>query len=267
MRNLCYLLALLFCGVCISSCTSTDEPEFFIADKVPLNEADSLIIMELYAACRIEENGSPYQQWVKRHPDTWKGIEYEIVGDTIRYVSGIKMTGCDSVPSSLGKLEHLKKLHLKGIPNIEYVVPVEIFNCPLESLYLGSSYPFIKGKRVTLPKEMYKIKSTLRYLELYFISLTELPEWFGDFTDLEECKIIASQLTGKVPEFFGDFKGRVILNGNYFTEFNWEMFPQGKNIPWCLNNEISNPIPAEIKSKYGYRIQNYFQGNNISMIR
>ena len=257
-------LALVF-ALALSSCGNDAEP--FIADQPPVNPEDSVIMMELYSTFRIQEAGNPNYVWIARHPDFWKGIEFEYDETTgYRYVCGITMYGDpDHIPSSIGKLSHLRQLNLDGIPNSEVLIPKEIFNCPLESLTLYGKTEWRMDDQsqelVTLPAEIGKVKDTLKSIRIYQTALSELPQEFSQLVNLECCFLGMNRLRGKVPDYFGDFKCDVTLSYNNFTEYNWDLLPQGKNIPMCHDNNICNPVPEEIVREYRDEIWRHFLAN------
>lgn len=265
MKNIFFILATTFLGMLVPACGSEAEP--FIADQPPLNPQDSVIMMELYSAFHIQEIGDPDLVWVIRHPDFWKGVEFEYDETTgYRYVSQVYLWGIPKyIPTSLGELTHLKGLSLGNVPYQELLVPKEIFNCPLEMLYINGCQPVEKRaqlERVTLPSEIVKVKNTLKKVMIRMTELTELPSEFGQLTKLEECILTGNKLVGPVPDYFGDFNCEVNLSDNLFTEYNWNLILQGKNVPFCKFNYISNPIPEEVKSNYMHIIREKFLEGN-----
>lgn len=256
MRNSVTILFLMICGVFLHSCNSSDEPPFK-ADSPFLNPQDSAIVMEIYSSLRLFEERDVNKIWVKQHPDMWRGVSYEYDPQTgMRYVSGLSIilpTIGDSIPSSIGGLTRLKSFSMSGQCNSqsEFLVPKEIFDCPLETLRLELREKlFGEEIHTKLPTEIYRVKDTLKSLSIIRCGLVELPESMGELENLEECDFAANHISGKVPEYFGDFKCSAILVNNRFNEFNWDMFMQGKTIPDCRVNYITNEIPDEILENY-----------------
>lgn len=268
MEKLLFILMTAFFGLVVSSCGNDREP--FVADQPPVNPRDSVIVMELYSAFHIQELGNPDLVWVNRHPDLWKGVEFEYDETTgYRYVSQLYIWGRpDHIPSSIGELTHLKRLCLGNVPCQELLVPKEVFDCPLEMLYINESQGVEEGSRfdrITLPAEIIKVKDTLKKVRIRMTELTELPSEFGQLTNLEECILNGNKLVGKVPDYFGDFNCDVNLSDNLFTEYNWDLILQGKNVPLCQFNHISNPIPEEVKINYRDIIKEKFLEGNIEL--
>lgn len=270
MRTTIYFILAFLCMSLGWACTSeNDEPLLGRSRQAPLNPQDSTIIMELYANFHPNVISDPNSIWVMWNPDCWKGIDLEYDQEMgYRYVCGITMAGIpDSIPKSLGKLTHLRHLHLDGIPNEPVLLPKEVFDCPLVSLYLAHSQSSAdedpSDNAVTLPEEIINVKTSLETLTIYCTNLSELPEEFAQMYDLKECSITLCNLHGKVPDYFGEFRGRVDLSKNSYSEYNWELVALGKNIPWCQFNRISNPIPEYIKNNFKLSLTEKFKYNII----
>ncbi|MDE6336976.1 MAG: hypothetical protein K2J63_00240 [Muribaculaceae bacterium] len=258
MRNLMYVFLFLLGGLLLPSCDSTEEP-VFKPDSPTLNPQDSAIVMEIHSSLRMSDERESSKIWVLRHPDLWKGVTFEYDPQTnVRYVTGLALnvpTIGDSIPSSISGLRHLKSFKMVGQCKSHngLLVPPQIFDCPLEIFEISDRESWT-GEKVNekLPKEIINVVGTLKSLTVAHSGLTELPDGFEQFAALEKCDLSNNHLSGKVPDYFGEFVNPAVLTSNGYREFNWDLFLQGKTIPTCASNPITNQIPDEI-------LENHYQ--------
>lgn len=262
MRYLLIGLLALLSVIGIPACRDDNNEPSFKADTLPLNPEDSVILMKLYDGYLSDKEPG---YWIMRHPDLWKGVEYEYDKVTgYRYVTHLVMSQwkggkkVKSIPAIIGKLSHLRSLEWYGFEYEDnFTLPEAIFDCPLETLKIDLGQHFLDLKDLRpyglvgkLPSEIRKVKSTLRYLWIMHTNLSELCDELGELTNLEVCMLKNNRLTGKVPDYFGDMKGEIDVSYNLYTEYNWYQLLEGKNIPTAFMNYIHNDIPAEVMDIY-----------------
>ena len=244
-----------------------EEEELFIADKIPLNVEDSLAIMDLYDALKLNINLT--EPWTLRHPDLWKGVSFDYdEASGKRFISGIdiyvKENLADSIPPSIGNLSHLRYLRIEGLNcSKNFTIPKEIFNCPLVALKLSNKpllkvshkgfwddYNDIKGISGKIPDEIYNVRNTLKVLEITHTNITQLSVRIPELQNLEVCRLDYNKLNGCVPPDLRLLNCRADVSFNYYDSYQWQTLELGGNMPIITCNYISNFVPDEILEKY-----------------
>ena len=251
MKHFLLSIVIFFCIIGIVSC-SDDGPNY-TPENAPICPEDSIAYMDFFNALNLKYNTTSPNMFIFH---VWKYVEFEY-DETTRYRHIARITVfrekaaqyADSIPSSIGKLSHLRYLEIGNVKfNKNFTLPGEVFHCPLDTFIFGNwgdlEHVGIMGK---LPSEIKMAKNTLKYLSIEGTALSELCEELADLTQLEKCILTYNRLSGRVPDYIGDMCGKVDLSYNHYTEFNWRQIIEGKNIPTLYWNYINNEIPPELK--------------------
>ena len=249
MKYFLLSIVIFFCIMGIASC-SDDGPNY-TPENAPICPEDSIAYMDFFNALNLKYNTSSPNMFIFH---VWKYVEFEYDETTrYRHIASIKVERekaaqyADSIPSSIGKLSHLRHLELWYMKfNKNFTLPGEVFHCPLDTFIFVSSLNSENGIMGKLPSEIKMAKNTLKYLNIQSTALSELCEELVELTQLEKCDLSNNQLSGRVPDYIGDMCGKVDLSYNYYTEYNWRQVIEGKNVPRLHWNYINYEIPPEV---------------------
>ena len=251
----CLLAAALMAAAC-----SNEEPNIPPADppRPIMNVQDSLAIVAFYHAMKCGEWKAPFH-WDITDIDTWGGITVELDMARNEYrVTEIKVPNAEEylpgdyyLPPELGNLTRLRSLIVYGDSRMVGEIPKELFDCPLENLYImaqGYSSP-LKGLYGSIPKEIGKVGETLKWLKISNTNIGgEIPEEIGKLQKLRTTAyLIYNEFTGKVPLVFRELPVSTCLMGNDYTEMEWRYFTENIGyFPDLHYNRLSGEIPEEV---------------------
>lgn len=146
MKNVFYLFSLLW--LCVA-CSDKGEALPAGPARPTMNVQDSLAIVAYYHSMKCAEWKGDFH-WDLTDYETWGGVtamldtvknEYRITGIEVPMAETYLPAGY-CLPAELGKLSELRSLIVWGDGRAEGGIPSELFNCPLEMMY-------IKGKGFT----------------------------------------------------------------------------------------------------------------------
>lgn len=145
MKKIIYLLLTLLClPSFITGCSENEEPLPAGPPRPSINREDSLAMVAFYHSMKCAQ-WKPGFHWDLKDYTTWGGVEGELNKETNEYhIFGLNITGADEhfpdgcvLPPEIGNLKNLRKLIIVGDKKITCQIPKEIFNCPLETLYIS----------------------------------------------------------------------------------------------------------------------------------
>ena len=252
------ILTLLSACLLFFACNNNDEPA---GPAEPLmNKQDSLAIVAFYHSMKCAEWKGGFH-WDLKDTDTWGGltVEYDAEKNEYRVVK-IEVPVAEeylpegySLPAELGDLTALRELYVWGDHRMAGGIPPEIFNCPLEVLWLvgryGKSDPYPKGFNGTIPKEIGKVGKTLKWLCISNTNIGgDIPEEITALQNLEGYADLSSnEFTGKVPLCLRELPHGAYLGFNNYTEMDWRYFTEDIGvIPEMWMNCLSGTIPDEV---------------------
>ena len=233
------------------ACSGDDDlPEVPKGPARPtMNVQDSLVMVAYYHSMKCAEWKEPYH-WDITDYTTWGDVtaaldteknEYRIV--KIRVGDPKYLPAGYSLPAELGNLPYLTWLEISGDERAKGGIPKEIFNCPLELLYITG-----KGFSGEIPKEIGNVAETMKWLYIIDTSLNKLPEEVGLLSNLGiPAWLYNNKFSGTPPLSVRDLPHGAQLDDNYFTEMDWRFFTEEKGIVPSLNfNCLSGDIPEEV---------------------
>ena len=242
------MFAWLWAGM---ACSSDEE-----VPKVPkgptrptMNVEDSLVMVAYYHSMKCAEWKEPYH-WDITDYTTWGDVtaaldtaknEYRIV--KIRVSDPSYLPAGYSLPPELGNLPYLTWLEISGDERATGGIPKEIFNCPLELLYITG-----RGFGGEIPKEIGKVADTMKWLYIIGTSFYKLPEEIGLLCNLENpAWLYNNKFKGTPPLSVRDLPQGAQLEDNYFTEMEWRFFTDDIGwVPPLKRNCFSGEIPEEV---------------------
>ena len=208
MKELIGIVALALC-LCVHSETTAQ----------PANEADSLVLVELYRATG-GENWSSNSGWLHAPVSRWHGITLDSTGG-VTWVGLRNNNLRGTIPPALGNLVSLTHLWLPG-NNLNGPIPSELGNLgKLESLYLA-------GNELTgpIPAELGRLDNLENLFLQYNGLIGPIPRELGDMPKLEGLLLSRNSLSGRIPR---ELENLATLTGL-----------------WLAENELSGPIPPEL---------------------
>ncbi|MBE6283891.1 MAG: hypothetical protein E7098_06070 [Mediterranea massiliensis] len=252
------------------ACSGDDDlPEVPKGPARPtMNVQDSLVMVAYYHSMKCAEWKEPYH-WDITDYTTWGDVtaaldteknEYRIV--KIRVGDPKYLPAGYSLPTELGNLPYLTWLEISGDERAKGGIPKEIFNCPLELLYISG-----KGFGGEIPKEIGNVAATMKWLYITGTSCNTIPEEIALLQNLgSRAHLGGNEFSGTPPLFLRDLPHGVNLWYNYYTEMDWRFFTEEKGIvPELDYNWLSGEIPEEVFATenwkiYGMRIRNQRDG-------
>lgn len=269
------ILTLLSACLLVCACNNNDEPA---GPAEPLmNKQDSLAIVAFYHSMKCAEWKGGFH-WDLKDTDTWGGLTVEYDAEKNEYrVVRIEVPEAEdylpdgySLPAELGNLTKLRDLIVWGDSRMIGEIPKEIFNCPLECLYISAKgdNEEQKGLSGSIPKEIGKVAGTLKWLQIANTNIGgEIPEEIGLLQGLRTTLYLQdNEFTGKVPLVFRELPVGIYLAYNDFTEMDWRYFTEDiGNVPILDENCLSGEIPEEVLAterwkKLCYRVQYQREG-------
>ena len=261
------MIAWLWVGM---ACSSDEEvPEISKEPARPtMNVQDSLVMVAYYHSMKCAEWKEPYH-WDITDYTTWGDVtaaldteknEYRIV--KIRVSDPSYLPAGYALPPELGNLPYLTWLEVTGDERATGGIPKEIFNCPLELLYITG-----KGFGGEIPKEIGKVADTMKWLYITGTSSNKIPEELKLLQNLGmRAHLGGNEFTGTPPLFLRELPYGANLWYNYYTEMDWRFFTEEKGVvPEFDYNWLSGDIPEELLTTknweiYGMRIRNQRDG-------
>jgi hypothetical protein len=265
------MFAWLWAGM---GCSSDEEvPEISKEPARPtMNVQDSLVMVAYYHSMKCAEWKEPYH-WDITDYTTWGDVtaaldteknEYRIV--KIRVSDPSYLPAGYALPPELGNLPYLTWLEVTGDERATGGIPKEIFNCPLELLYITG-----KGFGGEIPKEIGKVADTMKWLYITGTSFNKLPEEIGLLRNLgHQAYLVGNNFSGTPPLSLRDLPDHANLTYNNYTEMDWRFYTEGKGfIPNFDKNCLSGEIPEEVfETKfwdiYKLQIRNQREGYGFS---
>ncbi len=245
------------------ACSGDDDlPEVPKGPARPtMNVQDSLVMVAYYHSMKCAEWKEPYH-WDITDYTTWGDVtaaldteknEYRIV--KIRVGDPKYLPAGYSLPAELGNLPYLTWLEISGDERAKGGIPKEIFNCPLELLYISG-----KGFSGEIPKEIGNVAETMKWLYITGTSFNKLPEEIGLLQNLgRQAYLVGNEFTGTPPLSLRNLPDFANLSYNKYTEMDWRFYTDGiGHIPNFDFNCLSGEIPEEVfETEYWnlYKIQ------------
>lgn len=240
-----FLLSLvLFVCFAFMSCQK-EIPVLHEGSSIRLNKSDSLVMV------RFHESMGGFG-WNLKDCNTWENVTFEydpelnesFVVAFLGTVGFMKNKG--EIPKEIGQLSRLRYFYVQD-PNHKLggEFPMEIFNCPLESLMVEAD---VHG---TFTSEVGKIGNTIRYFYIQGTNMGgQLPREFGLFKNLRYQLVLGNNhFSGFLPKEFSSIKGGVILVQNEISTIEWEFFDIQRDKAWEVNlwdNHLSGEIPESV---------------------
>lgn len=214
-----------------------------------MNVEDSLVMVAYYHSMKCAEWKEPFH-WDITDYTTWGDVTAALDTEKNEYrITKIRVSRPDllpagySLPSELGNLPYLTWLEIMGDERAVGGIPKEIFNCPLELLFICG-----KGFNGEIPKEIGKVADTMKWLYIANTSFTKLPEEIGLLKNLgHQAYLCGNKFTGTPPLSLRDLTECANLCDNCFTEMDWRFYTEGKGtVPALYSNYLSGEIPEEV---------------------
>ena len=261
--------SLLIAALMAAAC-SNDAPDTPPADppRPTMNVQDSLAIVAFYHAMKCGEWKAPFH-WDLTDYETWGGITAVRDAEKNEYrITEIEVPDAEEylpdgyyLPSELGDLTRLRSLTVWGDGRMTGEIPKELFDCPLENLYIvaKANYQTRKGLYGSIPKEIGNVAGTLKWLKISGTNIGgEIPEEIGKLQKLRTTVYLYdNEFTGKVPLVFRELPVTVDLYGNDYTEMEWQYFTEDIGfIPFLNDNRLSGEIPEEVFKSERWKEQN-----------
>ena len=145
-----YLLYLFAACSLLTACDNEDAPINNEPARPHMNVQDSLAIVAFYHSMKCAEWKEPFH-WDLKDYTTWGGVTAVLDPETNEYrVTEIEVPDAKeylpdnySLPSELGSLTWLRSLIVWGDERATGSIPVELYDCPLDTLYvLGEGFSF-----------------------------------------------------------------------------------------------------------------------------
>ncbi len=256
------------------ACSGDDDlPEVPKGPARPtMNVQDSLVMVAYYHSMKCAEWKEPYH-WDITDYTTWGDVtaaldteknEYRIV--KIRVSRPDLLPAGYSLPAELGNLPYLTWLEISGDERAKGGIPKEIFNCPLELLYITG-----KGFSGEIPKEIGNVAETMKWLYIIDTSFNKLPDEIGLLLNLGMPALLyANKFKGMPPLSLRNLPHGAECRSNEFTEMDWRFFTEEKGIvPVLQKNCLTGEIPEEVFDTeqwqtYGLRIHYQKEGYGFS---
>lgn len=252
------LISLLLLLLLLVSCQKGELME--IERRPTINKQDSLAMVAFYHSMKCAEWKGGFH-WDLKDYTTWGGVtgvlntesnEYRITEICVPEAKTYLPDGY-SLPAELGNLTELRVLVVYGDQRAMGGIPPELFNCPLESLFISgrSQGDESKGFTGTIPKEIEKVGNTLVYLSINNTGISgEIPEEITALQKLEyPIRFYSNEFTGRVPLHLRELRYAVDLDHNKFTEMDWTFYLEDIGfVPSLKYNQLSGDIPEEVLS-------------------
>ena len=211
----CFLfMSLLF------ACQKDEVMETPKGSTIRLNKNDSLVMVKFH-----ESMGG--FGWDLKDCNTWKYVTFEY--DSLlneSFVVAIQggvgfMQKQGELPKEIGELSRLRIFFVQDISNrLGGVLPMEIFNCPLECFHVEAN---VSGE---LTSNVGRIANTVHYFYVQGTYLSgQLPREFGLFKNLvSPLGLLNNRFSGFLPKEFSSIKSGVFLLQNIIFTIEWEFF-------------------------------------------
>ena len=212
---------------------------------IRLNKNDSLVMIKFH-----ESMGG--FGWDLKDCNTWQYVTFEY--DSLlneSFVVAIQggvgfMQQQGEIPKEIGELSRLRIFFVQDISNrLGGVLPMEIFNCPLEYFHVEAN---IFGE---LTSDVSKIANTIHHFYVQGNCLSgQLPREFGLFKNLvSPLGLLNNRFSGFLPKEFSSIKGGVFLLQNNISTIEWEFFDTPLNEAWEVimwGNQLKGEIPEHV---------------------
>lgn len=257
MKNILYLFSLLL--LCIA-CSDSDGEMPVGPARPTMNVRDSLAMVAFYHSMKCAEWKGGFH-WDLKDYETWGGVTAVLDKEKNEYhITEIEVPMAETylpdgyrLPAELGKLSELRSLIVWGDGRAVGGIPPELFNCPLEVLYIvgKANGETRKGFVGIIPKEIGKVTGTLKHLTIANTNIGgEIPEEIGALQQLEtSIYLYGNEFNGKVPLYFRYLSVGICLWDNKFTEMDWRYFTEDIGyVPELKDNCLTGTVPEEVLS-------------------
>lgn len=247
-----FSVLILFFPFLLSSCHEDEGyPEY-----VPITEVDEDDYLAMEALCKTfhldhpDVYGLMVSPWDLNDPTTWSGVEFEFDFEarvkrvvSLRFEKeGWRFKALPPIPPEIGKLKSLRSIELKFVDCLNsQEIPKELFDCPLVNIELIGDY--FGG---TIPGEIKNAASTLDIFGIYDSHVDSISPEVAELVNLSDFCVVGSDLKGKVPNYFNDMECGVHFENNHYSEMDWNIILQGKNVPYVAENDIEGVVPEEV---------------------
>lgn len=236
----CFLfMSLLF------ACQKDEVMETPKGSTIRLNKNDSLVMVKFH-----ESMGG--FGWDLKDCNTWKYVTFEY--DSLlneSFVVAIQggvgfMQKQGELPKEIGELSRLRIFFVQDISNrLGGVLPMEIFNCPLECFHVEAN---VSGE---LTSNVGRIANTVHYFYVQGTYLSgQLPREFGLFKNLvSPLGLLNNRFSGFLPKEFSSIKSGVFLLQNNISTIEWEFFdtPLSEACEVQMwDNQLKGEIPEHV---------------------
>lgn len=252
---------LLFVGAALLSGACSDEPEVPVVVEPTISTTDSLAVIDIYHAARLDMSFETGKDWNLEDWHTWNGVNFELI-DGEYHVTSLKLTAgivMNEISSSVSELKYLRHFHYIACGGMYGVGPV--FDCPLQTLIILGNDDIDETGPKNILLGIGKVTETLERIEVYgcqeSISDDNLPLY--KCNNLKILRIVNCNLSGEVPARIGRLGCMADLSHNKFTSIDWKLFTERLNVPLLTDNLIKGPVPEEVAASewwrlYGYRL-------------